>query len=63
MQCIELNTGCQVERSRHTSKGDQPKWQIDDTWYKADYMGYESLSEVVVSRMLSRSTLDNFVTY
>ena len=63
MQCIELNTGCQVERSGHTSKGNQPKWQIDDTWYKADYMGYESLSEVVVSRMLNRSTLDNFVTY
>lgn len=63
MQCVELNTEHQVERLGHTSKGDQPKWQVNDIWYKADHMGYESLAEIVVSRMLTRSTLDNFVEY
>lgn len=38
-----------LHKSGHTSKGDQLKWKIDDRWYKADYMGYEGLSEVLVS--------------
>ena len=32
------------------------KRQIDDRWYKADYMGYEGLSEVLVSDLLQKST-------
>lgn len=63
MRRIDLDTAQQVERAGHTSKGDQPKWLVNDVWYKADHMGYESLSEIVVSRMLSRSTLNNFVLY
>lgn len=47
----------------HTSKGDQPKWHIGDDWYKADHMGYEALSEVIVSWMLEHSTIDDFVAY
>ena len=47
----------------HTSKGDQPKWRIGDDWYKADHMGYETLSEVIVSWMLEHSTIDDFVAY
>ena len=47
----------------HTSKGDQPKWQHDDTWYKADYMGYETLSEVIISMLLAKSNAAEFVTY
>lgn len=49
--------------SGHTSKGDQPKWHIDDDWYKADHMGYEALSEVIVSWMLDHSTINDFVAY
>ncbi len=49
--------------SGHTSKGDQPKWHIGDDWYKADHMGYEALSEVVVSWMLEHSTVQEFVAY
>ena len=49
--------------SGHASKGDQPKWHIDDAWYKADHMGYEALSEVIVSWMLEHSTIDNSVAY
>ena len=49
--------------SGHTSKGDQPKWHVGTDWYKADHMGYEALSEVMVSWMLKNSTIDNFVLY
>ena len=44
-----------LHKSGHTSKGDQLKWKIDDRWYKADYMGYEGLSEVLVSDLLQKS--------
>ena len=49
--------------SGHTSKGDQPKWHIGADWYKADYMGYEALSEVIVSWMLEHSSIKDFVAY
>ena len=39
-------------KTGHTSKGDQRKWKVGDRWYKADYMGYESLAEVLVSHFL-----------
>ena len=45
-----------LHKSGHTSKGDQLKWKFDDWWYKADYMGYEGLSEVLVSDLLQKST-------
>lgn len=47
----------------HTSKGDQPKWHINDTWYKADHMGYEGLAETLISEMLKKSNVKNFVEY
>src|SRR5699024_10726305 len=47
----------------HTSKGDQPKWQLKGKWYKADHMGYEALSEVVVSKLLKQSNVPDFVEY
>lgn len=52
-----------VPKQNHTSKGDQPKWFVDHKWYKADYMGYESLAEVIVSEILSHSDIVNFVHY
>lgn len=50
---------------RQSSKGDQLKWKNGDIWYKADYTGYEGLSEYVISRLLIKSTLlpDEFVIY
>ena len=47
----------------HTSKGDQPKWQLDGKWYKADHMGYEALAEVVVSQLLKQFNVPDFVEY
>ncbi|MDD2970749.1 MAG: hypothetical protein PHE02_01270 [Lachnospiraceae bacterium] len=41
-----------------SSKGNQLKWKNEDTWYKADYLGYEGLAEYLVSALLEKSTLD-----
>ena len=30
---------------RKSSKGNQLKWVLGKTWYKADYLGYEGLAE------------------
>lgn len=50
---------------RQSSKGNQLKWYSGKKWYKADYTGYEGLSEYVVSRLLTFSSLqqDMFITY
>lgn len=50
---------------RQSSKGNQLKWYSGKKWYKADYTGYEGLSEYVVSRLLSFSSLDQdmFIVY
>ena len=52
-------------QSRQSSKGNQLKWENAGNWYKADYTGYEGLSEYVVSNLLTKSTLqeDEFVIY
>ena len=52
-----------VSNQNHTSKGDQLKWYFEEEWYKADYMGYESLAEVVVSQLLKKSNITNYVLY
>ncbi len=53
------------ENERPSSKGNQLKWENSGIWYKADYTGYEGLSEYVVSRLLSYSTLgkEEYVSY
>ena len=50
---------------RHSSKGNQLKWEKDGIWYKADYTGYEGLAEYVISQLLNKSTLEKneFVLY
>ena len=57
MKRLNLDTHSPFHKTGHTSKGDQRKWKIGDRWYKADYMGYESLAEVLVSHFLERSNL------
>lgn len=44
---------------RQSSKGNQLKWENNGMWYKADYSGYEGLSEYVASRLLSLSSLND----
>lgn len=50
---------------RQSSKGNQLKWKNAGNWYKADYAGYEGLTEYVVSHLLKRSTLrsEEYVLY
>jgi len=48
-----------------SSKGNQLKWQKGNYWYKADYTGYEGLSEYIVSTLLEYSNLkeNEYVKY
>ncbi len=48
-----------------SSKGNQLKWENNGIWYKADYTGYEGLSEYVISHLLQKSSLEEeeFVLY
>lgn len=50
---------------RQSSKGNQLKWENNRIWYKADYTGYEGLSEVVISHLLKFSDLqtEEYVLY
>lgn len=63
MEKMIITNQKQYIHTGHSSKGNQMKWQDDSTWYKADYMGYEGLSETVVSRLLQFSNMDNYVIY
>lgn len=63
MQVIDFTDEDKIIREGHTSKGDQPKWKRANNWYKADHMGYEALSEIIVSRLLTWSNEVNFITY
>lgn len=57
-------TGKNIETGEgHSSKGNQLKWEQDGWWYKADAFGYESLAEVVVSRLLAQSNISDVVRY
>jgi len=62
---VELFSRDIRDDGRQSSKGNQLKWETDGIWYKADYMGYEGLSEYVVSELLKLSTLrdEEFVSY
>lgn len=63
MKTIDLDSIAQEPKTGHTSKGDQPKWQVRGKWYKADHMGYEGLAEVLASRLLAKSNVRDFVAY
>lgn len=63
MDRINLDMVEQEPMQGHTSKGDQPKWQLKGKWYKTDHMGYEALAEVVVSQLLKQSNVPDFVEY
>ena len=51
--------------SRQSSKGNQLKWENEGVWYKADFLGYEGLSEYLISHLLQKSTLreNEYVLY
>lgn len=63
MKTFDVVKNSRVHTEGHSSKGDQPKWSYNDKWYKADYMGYEALAEIVISRLLQKSNAKDFVVY
>ena len=54
---VELFEKKLIETGNKSSKGNQLKWRDGDTWYKADYTGYEGLAEYVISHLLVKSSL------
>lgn len=46
-----------------SSKGTQPKYYDQGFWYKVNRVGYEGLSERLVSTVLKHSNVQNFVEY
>lgn len=47
----------------YSSKGNQLKWEIDGYWHKADALGFESLAEIIVSRLMRYSNIKGYVNY
>lgn len=62
---IELFEQSYRRFDRQSSKGNQLKWENEGIWYKADYSGYEGLSEYISSNLLKHSTLneEEYVLY
>lgn len=63
MNTIEISKEYVVSGAEHSSMGNQLKWKQDGYWYKADRLGFESLAEAVVSRLLQHSNIEEFVLY
>ena len=63
MKLIDLSAAAPAAIQGHTSKGNQPKWETGNIWYKADHMGYEALAEVVISHLLEKSNVPDYVLY
>ncbi len=51
------------EKETTSSKGNQNKWYANGRWYKEDGLGYEALTEVLVSRLLPKTSVRRFVEY
>lgn len=63
MNKIEISKEYVKTGAEHSSGGDQLKWKQDGYWYKADRLGFESLSETLVSRLLHHANVGVIVDY
>ena len=63
MNIVDVTDANVISSLESSSKGNQPKWRIGGNWYKADSMGYEGLSETVISELLKKTNVENFVLY
>ncbi len=62
---IHLYENDRYTEHRASSKGNQLKFRRGDFWYKADFTGYEGLTEYTVSKLLAYSdlTAEEYVDY
>ena len=63
MNIINMDNYNLIDTKSTSSKGNQQKWLVGGKWYKADHMGYEALCEVVISKLLIKSNVADFVKY
>jgi len=63
IELINMDEHLLHETLGHSSKGNQLKWKYDGYWYKADHMGYEGLTEIIISNLLLHSNVTNYVKY
>lgn len=63
MEQVIISDNYMKIENHHSSKGNQWKWNDGMWWYKADQLGYEALSETVISHILSHSSIDNALLY
>ncbi|MEE0266027.1 MAG: hypothetical protein UHK60_02410 [Acutalibacteraceae bacterium] len=63
MKTIDMTNYDIIKTKATSSKGNQMKWLLNEYWYKQDHMGYEGLSEVVVSQLLKKSNVTGFIEY
>lgn len=60
IKTVEIQTLKKVKQDT-TSKGTQSKWYDELFWYKADTLGYEGLSEVIISRLLKDMQINSII--
>ena len=61
---IEIYNSLDKEiKLNNPSKGNQPKINMGDFWYKLDFLGYEGASEFVASEILKHSNIKHYVEY
>ena len=63
MKTIDMTNYDIIKTKATSSRGNQMKWLLNEYWYKQDHMGYEGLSEVVVSQLLKKSNVTGFIEY
>ena len=63
MERVVLADNYNKIEGHYSSKGNQWKWTDGEWWYKADQLGYETLSETVISHILKHSTIEEQVIY
>lgn len=63
LKTVTLSDNNLITINRTSTKGNQKKWKKDNYWFKADGLGYESLSEYIVSSLLKYTNVNNYVDY
>lgn len=63
LKTVTLTDNNLIIINQTSTKGNQKKWKKDNFWFKADGLGYESLSEYVVSSLLKYTNVNSYVNY